>query len=485
MQPDMTIGVRLNRRLRQLGAGERLPRRTVRIRLTLLYGGLFLLSGAALVAITYVLFDQATRYAKPELPRVPHAPAIRDLRLPQAGGVSVPPLAQALPQLTRLQNQYAQVQHQLSRSVPQGGLTGHPLPALSPLVRDQHQLAQGQHQLAQAVSQLAQAVHQVARAGSVEAAQRATDSHQLLVNSAIALAIVAVLALLAGWLVAGRMLRPIRTITRKAQRISSASLHERLALDGPQDELKELGGTLDDLFGRLEAAFDAQRQFAANASHELRAPLTRQRALIQVALADPEASHASLLKAHQRVLASEQHLEGLIDGLLALSRGQAGLERREQVDLAGLTSEAMLARRAQLADLDLDVRADLDSAPITGDPRLLERLVANLVDNAIRHNRPGGQVEIATGTRDRHAFVSVANSGPAVPPEQIQRLLQPFQRLDGARTEHNSGHGLGLAIVQAIAQAHHAELSARARPGGGLTVEVVFPSTEFNATVTR
>jgi signal transduction histidine kinase len=474
VHPDMTIGVRLNQRLRQLGARERLARRTVRIRLTLLYGGLFLLSGAALVAVTYGLFDRATRYAKPALPRVPHTPAIRDLRLPQAG-VSVPPLAQALPQLTRLQNQYARDQHQLSRSMPTGGLTGHPLQALSPLIRDQHQLAQGQHQLAQAVSQLAQAVHQMARAGSVEAAQRATDSHQLLVNSGIALAIVAVLALLAGWLVAGRMLRPIRIITRKAQRISSTSLHERLALDGPQDELKELGDTLDDLFGRLEDAFDAQRQFAANASHELRAPLTRQRALIQVALADPEANLASLRQAHERVLVSEQHLEQLIDGLLALTRGQAGLERREQLDLAGLISQALLGRETQLAGLDLDVRADLASAPMAGDPRLLERLAANLLDNAIRHNSRGGHVKIATGTRDRHAFVSVANSGPAVPPEQIQRLLQPFQRLDGARTEHNSGHGLGLAIVQAIAQAHHAELSARARPEGGLTIEVLFP----------
>jgi signal transduction histidine kinase len=359
--------------------------------------------------------------------------------------------------------------------VPNAARAGFPLPPQ--LAHDQRQLAQDQHQLAQTVNQLAQAVHQIARARSVQAAQRATDSHQLLVDSGIALAIVAVLALLAGWLVAGRMLRPLRTITRKAQLISSASLHERLALDGPPDELKELGDTLDDLFGRLDAAFEAQRQFVANASHELRAPLTRQRALIQVALADPEANLASLRTGYERVLASEQHLEQLIDGLLALSGGQAGLERREQLDLAGIASEAMLARESQLAGLDLIVRQTLHPAPAAGDPRLIERLVGNLIDNAVRYNTPGGRVEITTGTHDRRAFVLIANSGQAIPPEEIPRLFQPFRRLDGARTSHNSGHGLGLSIVQAIANAHHAELNVRGRPEGGLTIEVSFPPT--------
>jgi signal transduction histidine kinase len=324
-------------------------------------------------------------------------------------------------------------------------------------------------------------VHQVAQAGSVQAAQRAADSHQLLVNSGIALAIVAVLALLAGWFVAGRMLRPIRTITRTARRISSTSLHERLALDGPQDELKELGDTLDDLFGRLDAAFEAQRQFVANASHELRAPLTRQRALIQVALADPDANFSSLRMAHERVLASEEHLEQMIDGLLALTRGQAGLERRERVDLAAIASKALLARESEAARLGLDIRATLAPAPTAGDPRLVERLIANLLDNAIRHNIPEGHVEITTGTRHQRAFLAVANSGATIPPEEVPRLLQPFERLHGTRTSHASGSGLGLAIVDAIAAAHRATLTAQPRPGGGLTVEVTFPSTSLDA----
>jgi signal transduction histidine kinase len=454
----------------------RLPRRTARLRLTVLYGSLFLLSGVALVAITYVLFERATEYRTPHLPKVPHAPAIQHLQLPL-------PLAQALPRLEHVQHQLLQDQYQLKQPARAVG-SGFQLP-VPELVKAQHKLHTAQHQLALAVHQLADAVHQVAQAGSVQAAQRAADSHQLLVNSGIALAIVAVLAVLAGWLVAGRMLRPIRTITRTARRISSTSLHERLALDGPQDELKELGDTLDDLFGRLDAAFEAQRQFVANASHELRAPLTRQRALIQVALADPDANFTSLRTAHERVLATEQHLEQMIDALLTLTRGQAGLQRREHIDVAVIASQALLVRESEAAGRDLDVRATLDTAPAAGDPRLVERLIANLLDNAIRHNAPGGHVEITTGTRDQHAFVSITNTGPAVPPEQIQRLLQPFQRLDGARTEHKGGHGLGLSIVQAIATAHRAELITRPRAPGGLTIEVSFlPATGADSTMT-
>ncbi len=454
----------------------RLPRRTARLRLTALYGGLFLLSGVALVAITYVLFERATEYRAPHLPKIPHTPAIQHLELP------VPPAASALGQSVQL----VQRPHQLVQAQQELGQAYQELVKARPrlivgvptlLGRVQHQVTQAQHQLARDQRQLADAVRQLAQVGPVQAAQRAADSHELLVNSGIALAIVAVLALLAGWVVAGRMLRPIRTITRTARRISSTSLHERLALDGPQDELKELGDTLDDLFGRLDAAFEAQRQFVANASHELRAPLTRQRALIQVALGDPDADCASLRTAHERVLASEQHLEQMIDGLLALTRGQAGLERREHLDLAALASKALLARESEAAGRDRDVRATLAPAATAGDPRLVERLIANLLDNAIRHNVPGGHVEIATGTRQQRAFLTVINSGPTIPPEEVPRLLQPFQRLHGTRTTHGGGNGLGLAIVDAIAAAHRATLSAQPRPGGGLRVEVTFPST--------
>ena len=451
----------------------RLPRRTARLRLTALYGGLFLLSGVALVATTYVLFERATEYRAPHLPTVPHAPAIQHLQLPLPPGKALP-VGQSVVierphQLTQAQQELGQAYQELGQAGPRL-ILGVP----AELARIRHQLAQAQDQLAQGQHQLADAVHQLAQVGPVQAAQRAADSHQLLVNSGIALAIVAVLALLAGWIVAGRMLLPIRTITRTARRISSTNLHERLALDGPQDELKELGDTLDDLFGRLDAAFDAQRQFVANASHELRAPLTRQRALIQVALADPDANPASLRAAHERVLASEQHLEQIIDGLLALTRGQAGLERREHLDLETLASKALLARESE--GRDLDVRATLAPAPTAGDPRLVERLIANLLDNAIRHNIPEGYVEITTGTHHQHAFLAVSNSGPTIPPEEVPRLLQPFQRLHGTRTTHTGGNGLGLAIIDAIAAAHGATLSVRSQAAGGFRVTVRFPN---------
>jgi signal transduction histidine kinase len=457
----------------------RLPRRTARLRLTALYGGLFLLSGVALVATTYVLFERATEFRAPHLPTIPHTPAIQHLGLPGPPAKPFAPPGQSvviqhgLP-LAQAQFELGRAQQELIRARPGLGVP-------TQLARVQDQVTRAQHQLEQDQRQLADAVHQLAQVGPVQAAQRATDSHELLVNSGIALAIVAVLALLAGWLVAGRMLRPIRTITRTARRISSTSLHERLALDGPQDELKELGDTLDDLFERLDAAFEAQRQFVANASHELRAPLTRQRALIQVALGDPDANFTSLRAAHERVLASEQHLEQMIDGLLALTRGQAGLERSARLDIATLAAQVVRMRDAEATNLGLDVRATLAPAPTAGDPRLVERLIANLFDNAIRHNIPEGYVAITTGTRHQRAFMTVANSGPTVPLEEVPRLLQPFQRLHGTRTTHGGGNGLGLAIVDAIAAAHRATLTARPRPDGGLTVEVTFPSTSLNA----
>jgi signal transduction histidine kinase len=458
-----------------------LPRRTARLRLTALYGVLFLLSGVALVATTYVLFERATEYRAPHLPTIPHTPTIQHLQLPLQPAKPPTPLGQSVviqhPRpLAQAQYELGQAEQQLVRAKP-GLIIGVP----TELARVQKQVTQAQHQLERDQRRLEGAVHEVAQAGPLQAAQRAADSHDLLVNSGIALAIVAVLALLAAWLVAGRMLRPIRTITRKARRISSTSLHERLALDGPQDELKELGDTLDDLFGRLDGAFEAQRQFVANASHELRAPLTRQRALIQVALADPDANLASLRAAHERVLASEQQLEQMIDALLALTRGQAGLERHERLDLAAIASKALLARESDAPGHDLDVRATLTPAPMAGDPRLVESMIANLLDNAIGHNVPRGHVEITTGIRHEEAFLMITNSGPTIPPEEVPRLLQPFQRLHGTRTTHGSGNGLGLAIVGAIAAAHRATLSAHPRPDGGLTLEVIFPSTSLDA----
>jgi signal transduction histidine kinase len=442
----------------------RLPRRTARIRLAALYGGLFLLTGAALAAITYVLFERATEYRTPPIPKIPHPPAIGSLQLPFP---KAPPVPQ---QFYVLQNQLAQAQSQLAHA--QNQLAGLPT---GPFARRDQQLTQDQHQLAQSVHQLAQSVHQLAKAGPVQAAQRAADSHQLLVNSGIALAIAAVLALLAGWLVAGRMLRPIRTITRTARRISSTSLHERLALDGPQDELKELGDTLDGLFARLEAAFEAQRHFVANASHELRTPLTAERTLLQVALDDPDTTIAAWRSTAQEVLASSDEQARLIEALLTLASSESGLNGHEPVDLATTVPAALAGLEPETGRLGIHIDQVTEPATLDGDPLLVERLVANLLTNAFRHNIAGGRVEVVTGVKDGRAVLSVTNTGPLIPPAEVERLFQPFQRLDRRRANYKDGHGLGLSIVRAIATAHDATMTAYPMPDGGLCVSVTFP----------
>ena len=298
-------------------------------------------------------------------------------------------------------------------------------------------------------------------------AQSAAALHQLLMDCAIALGVMAVLSIWLGWVIAGRTLRPLRTITNAARDVSASSLHRRLALDGPDDELKQLGDTFDGLLARLEASFEAQRQFVANASHELRTPLTYERTLIEVALADPDATVHSLRRACERVLAAGEQQERLIEALLTLSRSQRGLDDREPVDLAAVTSAACAA-----ADHDgLAFNTTLAPARIAGDPRLVERLVANLVSNAVRHNVPEGSVDVRTESSDGRATVAIANTGPHVDPADVPRLFRPFQRAGEA-----PGLGLGLSIVDAIARAHDATVTSRAKPGGGLDVEVAFPA---------
>jgi signal transduction histidine kinase len=445
------------------------PRRTARIRLAALYGGLFLVSGAALVAATYLLFERATAFTKPALPRVPRAPSLQELEnlpLPKA--------------FAAVANDQSQVIHTLYLLGQPAGVsppssTNRPLIVSRPGALESH-LEQDQHQLAQATTHLAQAVHQLAQAGSIQAAQRATDSHELLVNSAIALGIVAVLALLAGWLVAGRMLRPIRTITRTARRISSTSLHERLALAGPQDELKELGDTLDSLFARLEGAFDAQQHFVANASHELRTPLTAERNLLQVALDDPDTSNAEWRATAEEVLASNDEQAHLIDALLTLASSESGLSEREPVDLAPLVEETLAGLQSEITRLEIHVDEGTAPALLDGDSLLIERLVVNLLTNAVRHNVAAGDMKIVTGATEDRAFLSVTNTGSVIPSTEVERLFQPFQRLDPRRAVYKDGHGLGLSIVRAIASAHGASITADAVPEGGLSVRVSFPS---------
>jgi signal transduction histidine kinase len=305
--------------------------------------------------------------------------------------------------------------------------------------------------------------------------------HELLLYSGIALAVMAVVAIMLGWLVAGRVLRPLRRITEAANEISATNLHERLAVAGPNDELKRLGDTMDNLLARLEGAFDAQRRFVANASHGLRTPLTLIRALLQMTLTDPHATIGTFRSACREVIAVGEHQDRLIEALLVLARSERGIDHRERLDLAHVTDTVLTALRPQADRLDIHVDASMRPAPIDGDDRLAERLVTNLIDNALSHNIIGGHVEIETGTKADHSFLSVANTGPVVPQDEVPRLLQPFQRLGPESTRHDEdGLGLGLSIVQAIATAHDATLTAEARPNGGLLVEVSFPSPSPN-----
>jgi signal transduction histidine kinase len=311
------------------------------------------------------------------------------------------------------------------------------------------------------------------RAGA-PAAPAPADHLQLIRATAI-LAVLVAASLGIGWLIAGRFLRPLRTITATARDISASNLNRRLALGGRDDEFAELGDTLDGLFGRLEASFESQRHFVANASHELRTPLAAERSLLQVALADPDATAESLRATCGELLVLSEQQERLINALLTLASSERGIDRWQPFDLADVAGLVIAARREEASRREVRLDAALTAAPATGDPQLAESLVANLVDNAIRHNIAGGQAEISTAMRAGRASITVRNTGIVVPAGQLDRLFEPFQRLGGERLRHPDGHGLGLAIVQAIAMAHGAALTVQARPEGGLDIEVGFP----------
>ncbi|MEV4508466.1 ATP-binding protein [Dactylosporangium sp. NPDC049525] len=290
----------------------------------------------------------------------------------------------------------------------------------------------------------------------------------------VTLLIASLLAVLGGWVIAGRVLRPLRTIIANARDISATSLHRRLGRTGSGDEFTELASTLDSVFERLEAAFASQRRFVANASHELRTPLAAERALLQVALADPDVTVDTLREACREVLALGAAQERLVDALLTLASGEQGVEQDEPVDLAAIAAAALRRRSVEAKVRGVRVGSSLGPAVGAGDPRLVESLVANLVDNAVRYNVDGGWIEVATGSVEGAARLVVRNTGPVVPASEVGRLLQPFQRLEGQRIGRSDGHGLGLAIVQAIATAHGAGLRVLPRPDGGLDVTVDF-----------
>jgi signal transduction histidine kinase len=395
------------------------PRWTARLRLTLWYGGLFLFAGLVLVATSYLLVRQQLTTSPRSNERV------------VCGSVSGEPVAcQKLPPGVAL-----------SAPGPGGGyqITGPQIIALKQMVQSQ--------------------------------AMRTFLQTMLGVLGLMALG-----SLGLGWVVAGRVLRPLQRITATAQRLSERTLHQRIALDGPDDELKELADTFDQMLMRLDAAFDSQRRFAANASHELRTPLTITRTEVDVALADPDTSQAELRAMAERVRDATGRSERLLEGLLTLARSEREPSRREPADLADAAAPALQHGRHADDRAGLRVVTRLEPAPVAGDSALLERMVANLVENAVRHNQPGGWLKVATGTDGGWAVVRVANGGRAIPPDRVESLFEPFRRLDGRVASPAGGAGLGLSIVRSVARTHGGDAHARALPDGGLEVTVRLPA---------
>jgi signal transduction histidine kinase len=402
------------------GLRKMIGHRPIRLRLTLTYSVLFVLAGAMLLAFTYVF-------------------VVRGLQSPAAGKVA-PSLSASF--------------ERACKQVMQ-----------APRTRADHNLI-GKCQAA------------FRRGVAVGAAnQRAEAVHQLLLYSLIGLAVIGLVSGLIGWLVAGRALRPVHAITSAARKASEENLGERLGLKGPHDELRELGEVFDGMLARLDAAFGSQRRFVANASHELRTPLTVMRTAIDVTLAKQERTVAQLEDMAAEVRAAVDRAEALIEALLTLARSDRGVLTREDTDLAVLAEDALDAAAPAIRARSLRLETALGHAPTSGDGVLLERMVANLVDNAVRHNPAGGWLQVATGVRGNAAYLDVANGGPVLPADLVPQLFEPFRRADG-HDEAGDGAGLGLSIVRSVASAHAGSVVAAGRPAGGLELSVLLPAPD-------
>lgn len=398
-----------------------LPRRTVRLRLMLLYGALFLVSGAALLTITYLLVNHATgpvlfveRTIRSDSGRT-EPEVTRRLEPDQ-----IPSIPQGIPE--RMRGQAEQLKAQASR-------------------------------------------------------QREHDLDQLLVQSAIALGLMTVISIGLGWLMAGRVLRPLRTMTATTQRISEHTLHERLALEGPSDELTDLGDTIDQLLARLEAAFEAQRRFVANASHELRTPLSMMRTSLDVATGKPGPVPPQTRALEGKLREGLDRADRLLGDFLKLARAQQGaLPEQTAVSLGAIVSATVESQAEAIAERRIQVSKTLDGAEVTGSPSLVRHMVENVIDNAVRHNEPSGWVEVETQIHGDAARLVVESGGGRLDESEVGELAQPFRRLAAERTGSENGVGLGLSIVAAIASAHGGRLELRARSEGGLRVLIELPS---------
>jgi signal transduction histidine kinase len=385
----------------------RRPQTTVRWRLTLLYGALFLSCGAALLAITYALVVHAT-----------NAHPLLSSFLGREFG-PVPPEIRAVSQFIRSQ-------------------------------------------------------------------QRIADLHQLEIESAVALAIMAIASMLLGWVIAGRVLRPLRTITTTTRQISETNLHRRLAIGGARDELRELAETIDGLLERLETAFEAQRRFVANASHELRTPLAMMRTTLDVAVAKPEGvpSQTRALDAELRL--DLDHADRLVDSFLVLARAQhRELGEERLVALEQLIAAALAAHAGEIAAAQIAVHTALTPVHVLGSEMLLARMVENVIENAVRYNQPHGSIRIALERDAENARLVIDSAGVILDDAAVAQLAQPFRRFGAERTGSQNGHGLGLSIVAAIAQAHDGAVELNALPQGGLRVQLTLPAATLAHTSGR
>jgi signal transduction histidine kinase len=402
-----------------------LGRRSVRARIALACAGLFLVTGGVLVAVTYTIVDHSLSDEALVTSQAKAAPSI-------ASTVGATGVGKFCKQGTK-----------------NGTLTGS-------LIGQCKKLFAG-------------------AAGYGASYQRTHDLHQLLLWSVVGLAIGSVVAGLLGWAIGRRILLPLHKVTGAARRASQEHLDERIRLDGPDDELRELADTFDDMLNRLDLAFASQRRFVANASHELRTPLTSMRTLIDVAMAKPARTTEQLETVVRRVRDAVDQSEAIIDGLLTLARSDRGLTKREPFDLEAAAQDAIDQHSSEASVSNVVIEADLSAAPILGDRVLVERLAANLVDNALRYNTGGGSIRVNTGVDGGRSFLSISNTGPAVPPEKVASLFEPFTRLD-ERVANGRGVGLGLSIVASVVASHDGHLEAISLPEGGLGITVQFPT---------
>ena len=393
----------------------RWPAPTIRLRMTVLYGVVFLITGAVLLTLGYLL-----------------------VRHNLDGG------------------NFQQVRQQLQRlglPLPRSGFFGRPRGADSA---------------------------SAALASAIRSQLRSQALHRLLVEYLLALGVMTLVSVVAGWLLAGRALRPLRRITATARRVSGENLGERIALTGPADELRELAGTFDGMLERLDNAFQSQRHFVANASHELRTPLAIMRTEVDVALADPDAGKNDLREMGEALRETIDRCERLLESLLMLARSEAATGQEELVDVASLAGDCITDLRARAYDRQVTVRDDLKPAWTRGEQALLERMIANLIDNGIRHNEPGGWLDVTTRRADGRVSITVANGGPAIASADAQSLTEPFRRLD----RDGGGFGLGLSIVSTTVRAHGGTTTITAPETGGLVVRVELPAAAPRATLT-